>query len=252
MFPADRVRNESNMLDIYILEHNVKLFDHLKDICFRYLMVKNLEAEIYEFSDDRLPASAALYILEICGNTEAVSRRLHSLNKGSYIIVRLNDYKELTKAVTPGICPSGVLVYPCEKDDVEAVLDEIYADYMRCSSENSKLGMFSFRQKAREFSIPFEKIILFESRNKKVLIRTEAQEFEVYETLDAVSKRLPDCFMKIHKSFVINLSRVVSADYGAMEVELDDGSAAYMSRTYKSELRERLKGRSGDNCSQHT
>lgn len=240
------------MLDIYILERNVKLFCHLKELCFRYLMSKNIEAEIYEYSDEKLPASAALYILEINDDTETVSRRLRSLNSGSYIIVRLNGYNELKKAVTPGICPSGILVAPCEKGDVEAVLDEIYSDRMRCTAGSEKLGMFSFRQKAREFSIPFEKILLFESSNKKVLIRTETQEFEVCETLEAILKRAPNCFMKIHKSFVVNLTRIVSADYGAMTVELDDGSVAFISRTYKAELRERLRERSGEICSQRT
>jgi len=70
------------------------------------------------------------------------------------------------------------------------------------------------------------------------------QEYEFYTTLDAVLKDAPDCFMKIHKSFVVNLSRIVSADYGNMSVEFDDGSEAYISRTYKNELKERLSGRS--------
>lgn len=231
------------MLDIYIMENNAEMYNRLKELCFKYLMNRNYEAEVYAYSPESISVSAALFLLVLDTKTETISRMVRSLNNSSYIVVLLSNYKELKKAVTPGINPSGFLVKPYERAEVETVLDEVYTDHIRCGINNSKLGIFTFKHKAKEYSVPFEKIILFESRNKKVTVRTEIQEFEFYDTLDSVIKNAPDCFMKIHKSFVVNLLRIVSADYGAMTVEFDDGSVAYMSRTYKSELRERLNER---------
>ncbi len=236
------------MLDIYILENNAEMYKQLKELCFSYLMEKNYEAEIYKFISEKIPVSAALFILELNEETETLSRIIHSKNNKNYIVALLNDIRELKKAVTPGISPSGLLINPCGKTDVETVLDEIYSDHMRCNTYSKELGLFVFKQKAKEYSIPFEKIILFESRNKKIIVRTEIQEFEFYDTLDSVLKSVPDCFMKIHKSFIVNLTRVVSADYGAMAIEFDDGTAAFISRTYKNELKERLKEREVNNA----
>lgn len=232
------------MLDIYITESNTEAYKQIKNLCFNYLMKKNYDSEIYTYSYESVTISAALFMLEFNNETEALSRKIRNTNSRNYIVVLLENYNELKRAVTPGISPSGFLIKPYKQTDVEAVLEEIYSDYIRCNSDSQKLGMFVFKQKAKEYSIPFEKIILFESRNKKVIVRTEIQEFEFYDTLESVMTNVPDCFMKIHKSFIVNLLRIISADYGAMTVEFDDGSVAYMSRTYKSELKERLNKRS--------
>lgn len=240
------------MLDIYIMESSTEAFKQLKKLCFNYLISKNYDSEIHTYSYENVSISAALYMLEFNNETEALSRKTRSTNSGNYIVVLLENYNELKKAVTPGISPSGFLIKPYKQTDVEAVLEEIYSDYIRCNSDGQKLGMFVFRQKAKEYSVPFEKIILFESRNKKIIVRTETQEFEFYDTLESVMNSIPDCFMKIHKSFIVNISRIISADYGAMTVEFDDGSAAYMSRTYKNELKERFSKRSESQCLPHT
>lgn len=234
------------MLDIYIMESNSEEYKRLKELCFSFLINMNYESEIYTYSSENIPITAALFMLEFNGDTELFSRKIREINNGSYIVVLLENYSDLKKAVTPGISPSGFLIKPYERADAETILGEVYSDYIRCNADNKKLGMFVFRQKAKEYSIPFEKIILFESRNKKIIVRTEIQEFEFYATLESVMNDVPDCFMKIHKSFIVNISRIISADYGTMTVEFDDGSAAFMSRTYKNELKEKL-GKRSDN-----
>lgn len=231
------------MLDIYILEKDSNSYDQLKNLCVGYLIRKNYEVDIYSYSSSETTDAAAIYMLLFDDDTEKLSRMVRSINSGSYVIVLVDGVDKLKKAVTPGISPAGIVIKPWNKDDVDAVLDEIYNDYFR-SSASGQYGMFSFKLKAKEYSIPYVRILYFESRNKKIIVRTETQELEFYSTLDSVLSDAPDCFMKIHKSFVVNTMRISAADYGAMTVEFDDGSAAFMSRTYKAELKERLSLRS--------
>lgn len=229
------------MLDIYIYEKDTADCEKLKECCIGYLIRKNYEADIHILSDRSGTDEAALYILEFGEETENLSRRLRRLNSGSYIIVMLNKPSELKKAVTPGICPSGFLIRPVEAEDVDEVLDGIYEDHMRSSAESC--GAFTIKQKSRVITVPYKNIILFESSNKKVIVRTENQEFEFYDTLDSIISAVPDSFFKIHKSFVVNTDRIASVNYGAMTVEFDDGSSAYISRTYKAALKEKMSGR---------
>lgn len=231
------------MLDIYIYYNDKPAYDAIKDMCFRYLMKKDYEAEVFPFSPEDSGNNASIFMLGLSDETERLSRQLRDKNERNYIVVLLDDYSQFRRAVTPGISPSGMVVRPWNKEDVDAVLDEVYSDFERTSADKNSLGMFTFKQKAKEYTIPYERIIYFESRNKKVIVRTESQELEFYDTLDSVLNAAPDCFMKIHKSFVVNTARIVSADYGAMTVEFDDGSAAFMSRTYKSALKESLSRR---------
>lgn len=233
------------MLDICIFEKDYEIKNQLKNICFSYLMNKNYEADVLDFSEDNKRDTAALYMLMYYEQIANAAKKIRSENSQSYIVVLAENMKELSKAVCPSVCPSGYLLKPPEKDDVEAVLDEIYTDYMRCTGSEHNNGIFHFKQKSKEYSVPFDRILLFESSNKKVIVRTDVQEFEFYDTLDSVLKTAPECFMQIHKSFVINLSRVESVDYANKTVILDDGSAAFLSRTYKNELKQRLREKEG-------
>lgn len=229
------------MLDIYIMENRAEDFRKLKELCFTFLMKNDYDGEIYCYQEENIPESAAVYILTLCEETERLSRKLRGINSGSYVIVIVSAVAELKKAVTPGIAPSGLLIRPCEKSEVEAVLDEIYTDHKRTSG--GTLGNFNFKVKAREYSLPYEKIILFESRSHKMILRTEIQEFEFYSTAEEIMKIVPSCFMRIHKSYIVNTDRIVSADYSGMTVTFDDGSTAFLSRTYKSCLRDRISGK---------
>ena len=78
------------------------------------------------------------------------------------------------------------------------------------------------------------------------MLRTENQEFEFYDTLDNVLKSVPQDFIQIHKSYVVNSKHIISVDYGGQTVCLDDGSEAYLSRTYKSSLRELMASRGAE------
>ena len=129
-----------------------------------------------------------------------------------------------------------------DKENVDMILDEVYEDHFRSSSDRCG-ELFTFRLKAKEYSIPFERILYFESRNKKMIIRTETQELEFYGTLDSVMSAAPQCFMRIHKSFIANIDRISVVDYGKMTVEFDDGSAVLLSRTFKAQLKERLNAK---------
>ena len=230
------------MLDIFIYEEDSGLRKQLKEQCLSYLIENNYDSGIYEYSESVEKHETALYMLELDERSSDYSHSIRRNNSSNYVIMLLNNNGELVKAVRPGINPSGYIIKPFERQNVYLVLDEVFTDYRNCVGDLSE-GMFCFKIKSKEYTVPYDKIILFESRNKKTVLRTEIQEFEFYDTLDEILKNTPDFFVKIHKSFVINLMRVSSVDYGKMFVELDDGSVAYISRTYKSELKELMRSR---------
>ena len=81
-----------------------------------------------------------------------------------------------------------------------------------------------------------EKIMFFETLNKKMVMRTSGQAFEFYMSSEEAIRQLPDSFIRIHKSFIVNMAHISVADYKSMTVTLDDGSVVPVSRTCKKEL----------------
>lgn len=224
------------MLDIFIVGDDEKNAAVLKDICFKYLMQKNYESEIFIDSNVSDNSTAGIYMITFGELLENIAVTVKKNNSQSYITVLVRNADELMKSVRPPICPSGYLMKPYTDNAVSETLNNIYADYLRCRVDKDG-EIFHFKVKAKNYSVPFGRIIFFESDRKKVIARTEIQEFEFYSTLENILQTAPKNFIKIHKSFVINTAHIVSADFGTMTVTFDDGSEAYISRAYKNDLK---------------
>jgi DNA-binding LytR/AlgR family response regulator len=97
---------------------------------------------------------------------------------------------------------------------------------------------FRFTIQASSYSIAANQILFFEAANKKVRLRTKAQEFEFYDSLNSLEERLPPKFIRIHKSFIVNSERIINVDFVGMLVYFDDGSSAMISRTRKAALKD--------------
>ena len=99
---------------------------------------------------------------------------------------------------------------------------------------------YSWSVRARRYTIALEHILYFESRSKKTFLVTQAQEYELSATLDALEQELGERFVRTHRSFLVNQRHILSYDAGSMSVSLDDGSEVYLSRAGKARLKEAL------------
>lgn len=234
------------MPDIYVIDRRKDEGEQIRSICFNYLMFRNIEAESRLVdSVSGIGKETCLCMVECSEGLVPIVFEIRSLNSMNYVVLIIKSFSELASGVRPGICPSGYVLLPPEKDKIYELLDAVFEDYLHCT-ENEECGLFRFKIKSKEFSVPYDRIILFESSNKKIMLRTENQEFEFYDTLDNVLKSVPQDFIQIHKSYVVNSKHIISVDYGGQTVCMDDGSEAYLSRTYKSSLRELMASRGAE------
>jgi DNA-binding LytR/AlgR family response regulator len=71
-----------------------------------------------------------------------------------------------------------------------------------------------------------------------VNIRTEAEEYIVLDTLKSMENQLPERFVRVHKSFIINLNKIKSI--GAKKIMLSELEIP-IGDSYRANLLERLK-----------
>ena len=89
--------------------------------------------------------------------------------------------------------------------------------------------------------IGYRRINYFESREKKVFLCTDSEEFGFYDTLDELEKTLSEDFIRIHRSFLVNRQKIASVFISQGRVLLTDGSEVPLSRSYKPMLRDFLR-----------
>lgn len=93
--------------------------------------------------------------------------------------------------------------------------------------------------------VKVEEVVWLEAQGDFVKVQTLQKTQRVRETLQAVEQRLdPAKFLRIHRSFVVNLDhvrRVETALYGDYSVFMSDGTRLRLSRNYRAKLKTLLR-----------
>jgi DNA-binding LytR/AlgR family response regulator len=189
----------------------------------------------------------ALYMLQRHESIEETAGRIYERDEHGYIVLVLGSAEELLTAATPSVRPSGILIEPPEDDRIGKIIDEVYEDYKR-SHKVSLSDECIFRIRGVEYKTAYKDIILIEVQNKKIKLRTRSQIFEFSDSLESVMRLTPDCFVRIHKSYVVNTNYVRLVNYKEKTLLLTDDSVVYFSRRYGAELKEYFKNTLKENC----
>ena len=90
--------------------------------------------------------------------------------------------------------------------------------------------------------ISYRDILYVEARNKKIYVRTQDSEYGMYGTLEKVGESLPECFIRCHRSYIVNSTYLVSARMAENTLFLRGKITVPISRTYKAAIKEKLNG----------
>lgn len=105
---------------------------------------------------------------------------------------------------------------------------------------------FSFRNKGEHVIIRFGDILYLSSRGMKTILHTHHGDFETNLLLKMACKKLPERdFLRVHKSFVVNLNRISRLQYfmgGSYIALLNDGDETELpvGRRYVLDLKKRM------------
>ncbi len=98
----------------------------------------------------------------------------------------------------------GYIKKPIDKDKVVGYINL----FKKISKKENNVFRYKFGRDIR--SAEYQNIMYFENRLKKIKIVTKDGEDEFYDTIKNIINRLPDNFIKIHGSFVVNYEYVIN------------------------------------------
>lgn len=240
------------MLYIYLQEYDSSSLQQLAILC-RECIEQNWDARIQsenETSDELLNSikadeRPALFIIEdtkqdVLDKTVGAIRLINALH---YIVLRINFAEDAVRVRPAHYRACGFLLAPINKVYLHALLASIYSDFVSISNQHGQYGgYFSFKISDIVYQVPYNKIIYFESSSKKILLRTAAQEYEFYESLNEISSNAPDCFLRVHRGFCVNIHKIDSLDIANKTITMQDGSIVPFSRTFKQKLFDAIGG----------
>jgi len=104
--------------------------------------------------------------------------------------------------------------------------------------EKLKLSFLEIMSKRRMVKIPYNEIIYIESLSDYIKVVTINGEFVSKETISRLAGRLPDIFLRIHRSFIINSEKI--KEHSLDEVLVED-TRLNIGRSYRKEVKVFLK-----------
>lgn len=105
--------------------------------------------------------------------------------------------------------------------------------------EKLKKSFLEIMSNRRMVKIPYNEIIYIESLSDHIKVVTINEAFESKEKISRLVARLPDVFIRIHRSFIINTEKI--KEYSLDEV-LVEGIRLNIGRSYRKVVKDSLKG----------
>ena len=235
-------------MDILIWDWDQCHSKRVEEFCVHYLIKKNKEARIIvpkelEELGRRLGQMEAMgtFFLDAGGRSKQKARPRQEAtdirigDQSGYIVLMGDDIANILHSISPAIRPAGCLLKPAKEREVMEVLETIWKDY---ESAQNQREVFRFQIQGALYAIPCQKILCFESCRKKVILRTNSQEFAFYDSLGRIEESLPDGFLRVHKSYIVNLAKIERVDYANMTIYLEEDCVAFLSRNCRKILKE--------------
>jgi len=113
-------------------------------------------------------------------------------------------------------------------------------DYSLLKQPQTVPDYFFIKSNQKLEKVSFDEILFVEAMQNYCIIHTGSRKLICYITLTSINEKLPsDRFMKVHKSFIVSLEKILALDGNALIIAT---SRIPVSRSLKSELMNRITG----------
>jgi len=89
----------------------------------------------------------------------------------------------------------------------------------RESLHSELISFFSVKDGAAYYIVKFEDLLYIQGLKDYVILHTAEQKFVIKRTLKDLVNRLPQAFMRVHQSYIVNLLHVKKMEEGTIYLE---------------------------------
>lgn len=207
------------------------------DYCSYNVFSSSEQAAAFLEESDRL--DMALISLTDASCIEA-ARNVRKKYKNTFILLFAPPKLSPERYVEPSLVPDAMLLRRERPEGAEEGIKRLFDWYYKNIHCKDDKACYCFKGKEGRIMIEYQNIAYFESREKRIVLCTDNEEFYFYDTIENIALSLPQSFLRCHRSFIVNTSRIKSVRLSDNCVFLDNGFIVPVSRSYKSALKERL------------
>lgn len=133
--------------------------------------------------------------------------------------------------------PYDYILKPINKNRLMQTINILASEIIKHKNDNIIL-----KNKNETIILPIEDIIFIEKQNNNIILNTENSEYISNLTLGEIKERLPNYFLRMHKSYIVNkekINKLVDVGNRSYQIHFKNcDKIAYMSRYKYYELKE--------------
>lgn len=146
------------------------------------------------------------------------------------LIIFITNHKEYVYDIFE-VLPFRFLQKPVSNDNLRCILVDAI-EHIRLSGQ-----MFFFQIGHEKYQLHYQEIIYFEGAGRKVIIKTGAQDFEIYDKISNIAARLNhNLFCQIHASYIVNMDCIRSIKN--MDIVLQNSIQLPISKKYRNHVKQ--------------
>ncbi|MCM1540548.1 MAG: LytTR family transcriptional regulator DNA-binding domain-containing protein [Blautia sp.] len=174
----------------------------------------------------------ACYDVTEAGSLDCLSR-IRSGQADMLLMLVADGKMSPMEYVRPDIFASSLIIRPFGSGLLRDKLRDLILKYLERLEQDDSAECFMLDTKEGVTSIPYRRIYYMEARDKRIYLRLCDREYAFYGTMDELERRLPDSFLRCHRSFLINRQYVEKILLTQGEIHLSHGITVPLSRSYK-------------------
>lgn len=163
--------------------------------------------------------------------------RFRGANPGARLLLIAERGMPPTEYLRPQIMASSLLLKPCGAAELRRVSAELLRSLLEAREADAG-DCLTLKTRDGLLRLPYERIYFIEAREKKLRVRLLREEYSFYGTLDQLQKTLRHGFVRTHRSFLVNERKILLLRTAERIVELEDGFAVPLSRSYRSQVKQ--------------
>lgn len=228
------------MLKIAICDDNNAFRSKLSGMIYDILEKNDIEGEV--FCEAETPEELYKYV---CKNYVDVIFLDMDLSTSSTGLDLAKDIREINKTVNIVFITAHIeysllafkvntfdyLIKPITAEKLEECILRLI-EFI--SSEN--INLLKVKSGSSTVLIKKKDIIYIEKINSKSYIYTANQIIETYHSLEDLEKKLPKNFQRSHKSYIVNINKILRIDSLNNEIIFSNSFKSYIGRKYKQSI----------------
>lgn len=237
-------------MKIFIVEDNASHLNVLKAKVgsLGYQITGTSQTASEALSDiKKTPPDVVLIDINLDGNNDGIvlAKQIKEISTASILFITAQSKDEIIQDAI-AVEPSGYLIKPVDLNELKANIElAMYQKTQTKSRPNLKTEkeFLTVRTGQKLQLLPFKeiKILKVDVKNYVTLVDDKGKEFAVRDSLkNILNSVLPDCFIRTHHSYGVNMDFVLFIDEREQVLHLKTNDSIPIGKSFKEEVYQRM------------